>query len=304
MTDFISFGSIKGLSRLLVAAMLAASPDAFAQSVSTYYQTAGGLAGATTSSSTATSLTSTTALDANNYAEAVNNSAAGTVGVGVFSDGTYGATTVNAHGALDEDWTCTSGACLTGTTPVDVTYSIFLSGTLSQDWLNPPPDDYTFFGARLNFNGGYFEIDWYGTAAGPTGGGGMEGQLCVFLSPCTYSTIASTVLANGSLSFNTNVLFAGTLTTTAEAGFTTGLLLSAGADPISRPSAVSFLDTAGFNIISADSVWTADSGRTSLPPPDSGGGTPVPEPTTLSLLTLGLAGLAFTRRRKQQSTSA
>jgi hypothetical protein len=120
----------------------------------------------------------------------------------------------------------------------------------------------------------------------------MESALCA--PSCTYGTITPTVLANGSLSFNTSLLFTGTLTT----GSQTSLTLSAGGDAFSRATAVNFLDTFGFNIISADSVWTNDSGRTSILPSDGGGVTPVPEPATLSLLGAGLVGIFLRRRGK------
>ncbi len=112
---------------------------------------------------------------------------------------------------------------------------------------------------------------------------------------CAPFAFASTTLADGSLSFDDNLSFTGSL---FAPGFSTELTLSAGWDTTQQPSTLAFLHTFGFDIVSSDPnlVWVSDAGQVSHVSVSA-----VPEPEVLPLVSLGLlvlAPLARNRRRR------
>jgi hypothetical protein len=227
-------------------------------------------------------LTSISPVDPNYFAIARADASTGEVGIELNVDGSG---TVYASAALTETWGC-GGFCVLGSfpLPVFVPFSIGLEGTLS------PGVTANEFGGELDIKGSTFRFFWNGTS--------MEGTLCnpTFTGPdCNPVDIGMTTQLDGSLLFSMNLHTVLSFDTFA---FNTSLSINGGDDPTSGPINIDFLNTFRFDVFSdnPDIVWTSDSGRTSIalaPPVPS-----VPEPATLALLGIGLAGLGFSRRRK------
>ena len=164
-------------------------------------------------------------------------------------------------------------------------------GTLSPAWLAAN----AISGDHIEFTGSFYVADdtldfaWNGSQLAGTFCNGSPAPTC---APFTF---ASSTLADGSLSFDDNLSFTGTL---AGSGFTTQLTLSAGWDSTHQPSTLAFLHTFGFDIVSSDPnlVWVSDAGQVTQVAVSA-----VPEPEMLPLVSLGLlvlAPLARNRRRR------
>jgi hypothetical protein len=271
----------RGLGTLALALVLAgASPAAFALDMytSTYLFDID-------EQRTDTALTqeSIRQADSSNLAIARVNASTGAVGIGVQTSFDE---TISAQADLTETWGCGSGCALnTFPLPTFVPFSLGLEGTLS-----PADMKSGDFGGRLAIRDATFNFLWNETA--------MAGELChpILLvgTVCDPVTIAMTTQSDGSLLFNE------TLQSYFSFGFSfdTTLSLYGGGDSTGGPIAIDFLNTFHFDILSdnPDLVWTSDSGRISIavsPPTNT-----VPEPATLTLLSITLAGLGFSRRRK------
>ena len=124
----------------------------------------------------------------------------------------------------------------------------------------------------------------------------MAGTFCgtVASTTCTPFVFAFTTLADGSLVFDDNVSFTGTVT---APGFSTELRLSGGWDGTHQPSSLSFLHTFSFDIVSNDPnhEWVSDAGQVS-----SVAVSAVPEPGTMALIGLGLLPIASALRNRRR----
>jgi hypothetical protein len=224
---------------------------------------------------------------ANNFASAHGDASAGTVGIGM-STTSSSHTYASASATLNEEWANACGTnssnCIT-TVLNPVTFKIHLSGTLSPDWFAQNQYDYYGFGGSIAIADSSFSFGLGATS--------LDGIYVDSNGNSHQLTLASTVLPDGSLSFDETLAFNAVL----GVSFSTVLKLDATWDSVTQPSSVGFLNTFGFEIVSnSDAAWTSDAGRSSIADVPV---TSVPEPTTYTLTGLGLGVLALARRRRR-----
>ena len=277
----------------IVLACLTASLDAKADPtlyVNTDYSTENGLFAPTQTSHTTTGATSISQIDASNFSMASANAATGSVGIGLgttLSDGSP--VEASAVARITDQWVpCPTCYGIVDLAPV--TFDMHFAGTLSPAWLaaNALPGD------ALGFDGSFYvandtlDFAWDGKQ--------LSGTFCTTVpaTTCTPFVFASTTLADGSLAFDDNVSFTGTVT---APGFSTELRLSAGWDGTHQPTSLAFLHTFSFGIVSNDPslVWVSDAGQVS-----SVAVSAVPEPGTMALIGLGLLPIATSLRNRRR----
>ena len=257
-----------------------ATPTIFVRSD---YSTNNGVFAPTQTTVTATQGTSTSQLDDANFATAAADAGADSVGIGLattLADGS--AVSASAVARITDDW-IPCPTCLITINLAPVTFNMHFDGTLSPAWLaaNAIEGESNAFTGSFYIANDTLDFAWNGSQlAGTFCNGGP--------STCAPFTFASTTLADGSLSFDDNVSFTGTLFAPT---FTTELTLSAGWDTTKQPSTLGFLHTFGFDIVSSDPnlVWVGDAGQVTQV---SGPVSAVPEPGTVPLISLGLLLLA------------
>jgi hypothetical protein len=251
---------------------------------------------------TATFKESLTQADANNFAVARADAAAGTVGVAV---ATRVVQAIDAGAGLSEQWNC-----LGCTNPGPLTFQVTLEGTLGPNIPDEGPNN-GFTGnfdakGRTTNNAAWdisLDFAWNGSSlsgfkcsTSPTNGGAVN-------THCDPLTLATTTLPDGSTAIQASLSLLAPCTFPSicyiSGSFTTSLSLGAGFDPAPGPISVDALNTFGFNIYTTDpsNVWTSDSGRTSIAAVSA-----VPEPGALPLVSLGLlllVPLAHRGRRRE-----
>jgi len=285
-------GSVSWPAVAVAALILAASPAAFATPIlftSTSLSTGNGLFAPTTTSSSATTRSSDSQLDANNFAQARADAAAGSVGIGLATNLPDGSNVSGDAAAREgEFWNpgCAFPVLCAGIIrDSDVTVNVHFAGTLTKDWLaaNSLSGESKSVDGSLDIGTASMSFSWNGSQ--------MAGSLCG-ISTCSPFTLAMTTAADGSLVFSDDLSFV--ILESTGSPFSSTLTLSAGGDGTFQPSALSFLDTLHFDIVSNDPdfIWTSDSGRTS----QAAESTAVPEPGTLALLVTGLVPLILMHR--------
>ena len=282
--------TVVGLATLLACAT--APLDAIADPtifVSTDYSTENGLFAPTQTSHTATGGTSTSQIDASNFSMATANATTGSVGIGLGTTLSDGSPVEASAGAqiLDQWVPCPTCYGIIDLAPV--TFNMHFAGTLSPAWLaaNAMPGDSLGFDGSFHVANVTLDFAWDGTQ--------LAGTFCNGAgATCTPFTFSFTTLGDGSLSFDDNVSFTGTVT---APGFSTELRLSGGWDGTHQPSSLSFLHTFSFDIVANDPnlVWVSDAGQVS-----SVAVSAVPEPGTMALIGLGLLPIASALRNRRR----
>ena len=247
--------------------------------VNSDFSTNSGLFAQTQTSATATARTSTSQLDAGNFAMAVADAHVGSVGIGLATtlpDGAS-ASSASAVAQIVDTW-IPCPTCYTMVNLAPVIFNMHFDGTLSRDWLaaNAILGEHKEFTGSFHVSGATLDFAWNGSE--------LAGTYCNGIAPpCAPFTFASTTLADGSLSFDDDLSFTGTVT---APGFSTELALSASWDSTFQPSELTFLHTLSFDIVSSDPnlVWVGDAGQVTQVASISA----VPEPGTLPLFSLGL----------------
>jgi len=257
-----------------------AAPTIFVRSD---YSTDSGLSAPTQTTSTATGGTSTSQLDAGNFAAATAEASVGSVGIGLATTLPDGSpVSGSAVARITDDW-IPCPTCFTFVNLAPVTFNMHFAGTLSPAWLaaNAISGESNEFTGSFHVANDTLDFAWDGRQLAGTFCNGSP-------NTCAPFTFASTTLADGSLSFDDNVSFTGTV---FAPGFSTELTLSAGWDTSQQPSTLGFLHTFGFAIASSDPnlVWVSDAGQVTQV---SGPVSAVPEPGTMPLISLGLLFLA------------
>ena len=220
-----------------------AAPTVYVQSD---YATENGLFASTQVSRTATTATSTSPLDGANFATATADAGADSVGIDLATTLSDGApVSASAVAQITDAWIPCPFTCLTTINDAPVTFNMHFDGTLSPAWLaaNQVSGDHFEFNGSFHVRGDTLDFAWNGNQ--------LAGTFCNS-SPaptCAPFTFPFTTLADGSLSFNDNLSFTGTL---FPAGFTTELTLSGDWDSTHRPSDLAFLHSFGFDIVSSD----------------------------------------------------
>jgi hypothetical protein len=246
------------------------------------YETENGLFASTQVTTSPTARTSTSPIDGANFATATADASAGSVGIGMattLSDGA--AVSASAAAGITDQWVPCPAVCGTLINLAPVTFNMHFEGTLSPAWLaaNAISGDHIEFTGSFHVSGDTLDFAWNGSQ--------LSGTYCNAIPfTCAPFTFAFTTLADGSLSFDDNLSFTGTVT---AIGFTTQLALSADWDSTHQPSSLAFLHTFGFDIVSSDPslVWVSDAGQVTQVSVGA-----VPEPGTVPLLSLGLLVLA------------
>jgi hypothetical protein len=283
----------------VVLACATAAPGAIAAPtifVRTDFSTNSGLFAPTTTTTSATARTSTSQLDAANFAMARADASAGSVGIGMATT-LAGASAVSASASADirDDWVPCSATCLTTIDLAPVTFNMHFEGSLSAAWLatHAIEGESTALNGSFAVSGDRLDFAWDGAKLAGTFCNGSPTPVC---APFTF---ASTTLADGSLSFDDDVSFTGTVT---ALGFSTELALGAGWDGTKQPSLVDFLHTLSFDIVSNDPrlAWVSDAGQISHIATVGA----VPEPKTVALLGLGLLVLGPLARRRRARAAA
>lgn len=257
------------------------------------YSTENGLFAPTQVTSTATTGTSTSPLDGADFATATATASVGSVGIALATTLSDGApVAASAAARITDDWTpCPT--CLTTINAAPVTFNMHFEGTLSPAWLaaNAIVGDHIEFTGSFQVADDTLDFAWDGNQLAGTFCNGSPTPTC---APFTFPFAT---LADGSLAFDSNLSFTGTL---VGSGFTTELTLSAGWDSTHRPSTLAFLHTFGFDIVSSDPnlVWISDAGQLTQVSAAVGA---APEPATMPLISLGLLVLIPLARRRRRS---
>ena len=254
------------------------------------YSTEDGLFAPTQVTSTATAGTSTSLLDAANFATATADASAGSVGIGLATTLPDGSpVSASAVARITDDWIPCATTCITTVNLAPVTFNMHFDGTLGPAWLAAN----AISGEHVEFTGSFYVAE--DTLDFAWNGSQLTGTFCNGSpTPCAPFAFASTTLADGSLSFDDNLSFTGAL---FAPGFSTELTLSAGWDTTRQPSTLAFLHTFGFDIVSSDPnlVWVSDAGQVSHVSVSA-----VPEPEVLPLVSLGLLVLAPLARNQRR----
>ena len=242
---------------------------------------------------TATFKESLSQADANNFAVARADAAAGTVGVAV---ATGVAQSIAAGAFLTEPWNCLVGCASQGS----LNFQVALEGTLGPNVPDEGPNngfsgDFTVLGRTADNLAYSISLDfaWNGSSLS-----GFECWSTLGGSQCDPLTVPVERLADGGSTFRAlldiSSCKSGQFISCGISGsFSTSLSLSADFDPAPGPLSIDALNTFGFNIYATNpsDVWASDSGRTSIVAVSA-----VPEPGSALLLAVSLGGMVLLRR--------
>lgn len=291
-------------SRLTALGALIALPLATGHANATPLAQVNAFIGSSSSGTAGTTPVDTGAVgpDASNFARAVANPQAGTVGVGVATDllgGTVSSLQAHAQASLQENWTASdpNSQAYVDCASIDcsATVQIGLHGTLSSDFANPNSPSFGGITEEIDLSG--FRLQMSNSIDPVTLTPDFTGFYSFGAAKTFFSLAPATALADGSFVVDGTLNVAMSLFSSFQSN--TSLTADwSGEGFIAAPLGADLLDTATFNIVSSNPnvVWTSDSGRTSTlasPPPTS-----VPEPGTMALMGVGLAGAAVLRRRR------